>query len=73
MKKTQVKKTRPLRKRRPPPQYRVLKQAWNEKKLKPVQDNIEAQRKFMLASDALNNRIHHDRLRSLGMHPALAK
>ena len=71
--KTQVKKPRPLRRRHLAPQARVLKQAWNEKMLKPVQDNIDAQRKFLLGSDALNNRIHHDRLRSLGMHPALAK
>ena len=50
-----------------PYQQRVLRKAYDEKKLKPVQENIDAQRHFIQKSDALNNRIYADKMHSLGM------
>ena len=43
-----------------------LRKAYDEKRLKPLQENIDAQRNFILKSDALNNRVYADRMRSLG-------
>ena len=43
-----------------------LGKAYDEKRLKPLQENIDAQRNFILKSDALNNRVYADRMRSLG-------
>ena len=46
--------------------HRHLRKAWDEKHLKPLQENIDAQRNFIRKSDALNNRVYADRMRSLG-------
>ena len=43
-----------------------LRKAYDEKHLKPLQENIDAQRNFIRKSDALNNRVYADRMRSLG-------
>ena len=43
-----------------------LRKAYDEKRLKPLQENIDAQRKSILKSDALNNQVYADRMRSLG-------
>ena len=52
--------------KRHPVTLRHLRKAYDEKRLKPLQENIDAQRNFILKSDALNNRVYADRMRSLG-------
>ena len=52
--------------KRHPVTLRHLRKAWDEKRLKPLQENIDAQRNFISKSDALNNRVYADRMRSLG-------
>ena len=61
------KKHKPKHKVKRPYQQRVLRKAFDEKKLKPVQENIDAQRLFIQKSDALNNRIYANKMHSLGM------
>ena len=51
---------------RHPVTIRHLRKAYDEKRLKPLQENIDAQRNFIRKSDALNNRVYADRMRSLG-------
>ena len=41
---------------------------WDEKKLKPVQERIDAQRHFIAKENALNHRIHLDKMKSIAGH-----
>ena len=49
---------------------RHLGKPWGEKKLKPVQERIDAQRHFIAKENALNHRIYLDKMRSIGDHRA---
>ena len=49
-----------------PVTLRHLRKARDEKRLKPLQENLDAQRNFIRKSDALNNRVYAERMRSLG-------
>ena len=47
---------------------RHLGKPWDEKKLKPVQERIDAQRHFVAKENALNHRIHLDKMKSIAGH-----
>ena len=46
---------------------------WDEKKLKPVQERIDAQRHFIAKENALNHQIQLDKMKSIGGHRSLMK
>ena len=50
--------------------FRHLGKPWDEKRLKPVQERIDAQRHFIAKENALNHRIYLDKMRSIGDHRA---
>ena len=66
------KKRAPHRAKRPAYALRVLKQDWDAKKLKPWMENLEAQKHYLNAQRAQNNKVELDRLVSLWMNPQLA-
>ena len=65
---------RPKRKHLPTRRkIRYLGKPWDEKKLKPVQERIDAQRHFIAKENALNHQIQLDKMKSIGGHRSLMK
>ena len=45
---------------------RHLGKPWDEKRLKPMQERIDAQRHFIAKENALNHRVYLDKMKSIG-------